>query len=108
MDQSWTVPVSFDQERLKLHGSANTAAEAGPSAGVVNVDGEKLKASLNSVMSKLDLLLAEAAKQVRNFEVAEVKVSLTLDSSGTVSILGVVKASMGTKGAIEVKFSPRK
>jgi hypothetical protein len=108
MEQSWTVPISTGQEGLKLHGSANSASESAPSTSVVNVDGEKLKASLNSVMSKLDLLLAEAAQQVKNFEVAEVKVSLTLDSSGTVSILGVVKASMGTKGAIEVKFSPRK
>jgi hypothetical protein len=57
-------------------------------------------------MLKLDNMLSEASKCVTNFSVSEIKISLAIDSSGSVSILGFAKASVGTKGAIEVKFTP--
>ncbi|MCK1741247.1 hypothetical protein IVA80_10300 [Bradyrhizobium sp. 139] len=104
MEQNWKLPVAFG-EKLVLHGSTNTGETS--SNGVVNVDGERLQDSLNSIMSKLDTLLSEASKHVTNFSVAEVKVSLAMDASGSVSVLGVFKASAATKGAIEVKFIPR-
>jgi hypothetical protein len=105
MHESWTIPVYFGTDKLNLQGSMSRADES--VAGVVAVDGSKLQASLSSVMSKLDLLLAGASREVKNFNVAGVKVSLTLDTSGEVSILGIAKASAGSKGTIEVTFAPR-
>ncbi|UPT86959.1 hypothetical protein HAP41_0000043220 [Bradyrhizobium barranii subsp. apii] len=104
MEEKWTLPVAFG-EKLTLQGSTNTGDNS--STGTINVDGERLQDSLNSIMSKLDTLLSEASKHVTNFSVAEVKVSLAVDASGSVSVLGVFKASAATKGAIEVKFIPR-
>ena len=105
MSQSWTIPVTLG-DKLNLQGSTSQAP-VDPGLAIVNVSGTALQASLASVLSKLDIVLSEASKEVKNFNVAEVKVSLALDSSGSVSILGVVKASVGTRGAIEVKFTPK-
>lgn len=105
MDGLWTLPVSLGQDSLNLKGSTSTGEIT--KQDPINVDGNALQQSLNSIMAKLDVLLSESSKHVKNFSVSEVKVSLAVDASGEVSLLGIFKAGATSKSAIEVKFSPR-
>lgn len=108
------LPVIFSQETQAASGSATRGFDSlgggrlnssNSNGGLRNLPTEKLAASLSSIKDSLDDIFA-SIKQVGNFELNEVQLTLEITAEGGFALVGLAKA--GATGGITLTFAPPK
>jgi hypothetical protein len=76
----------------------------GPGRGVVQVDTDKLAASLKELTGEIGRLFSDI-KAVGDFTLSQVEIGLEISAEGGFNLIGSAKA--GGKGAIKLSFKPK-
>jgi hypothetical protein len=82
-----------------------TLSGNGRSGGVLEVDTDRLAASMRELKTQLAQVFADI-REVGQFELSSIELGLEINTEGGFNLIGSVRA--GAKGAIKLKFEPPK
>lgn len=84
---------------------SGTLAAGGKESGVLEVDTDRLAASMRELKTQLAQVFADI-REVGQFELSSIELGLEINTEGGFNLIGSVRA--GAKGAIKLKFEPPK
>ena len=71
----------------------------------ITVTSEKLSLNLKSFLEKLKPVFEEQETQIGSFEISEIELSLAINTSGGIELIG--KVDVGITGGIKIKLQKR-
>lgn len=82
---------------------SGTLSAGGKDSGVLEVDTDRLAASMRELKTQLAQVFADI-REVGQFELSSIELGLEINTEGGFNLIGSVRA--GAKGAIKLKFEP--
>jgi len=96
-----TIPVLVDESHDRPSG---TLRGLSPTTLIKQIDADKLRESLSHISEQVASVLQDI-KQVGDFKLKEVQVSVEISAEGGVAIVGTVNAGVGARGAMTLTFA---
>ncbi len=98
------IPVIVEDTKSESDPRAGTLSSGilSPGNKIKEIDAEKLRKSLSDLSGQISDVLQDI-KDVGNFKLKEVQISVEISAEGGVALIGSAKA--GAKGAITLTFS---
>jgi hypothetical protein len=98
------ISIIVDEgQTISIKGAAPGLQSA--AAKAVEVSTDVLKTNLNERLKDLSAILSELPAEVGGYEPAEISVSLGVTTAGEVSLLSILKGSVGVTGAFVIKLT---
>jgi len=96
-----TIPVRVAEANAPAAGTLGVL----PSGTLIKqIDADKIRQSVTQIAGQIAGILQDV-KQVGDFKLKEVQVSVEISANGEVSIVGVVSGGAGVRGAMTLTFS---
>ncbi len=96
------IPVIVEDAESKTEPGTLGGGILSPESKIKNIDADKLRKSLSELSGQVSNVLQDI-KDVGNFKLKEVQISVEISAEGGVALIGSAKA--GAKGAITLTFS---
>lgn len=105
MNSESTVKVLVDDEAVRVKGALPGFESV--STKVINIGVEQLTESATSALEGIYALLRNIPLESDQFSVDSIKFMLRVDANGTIALVSVAKATLGSQAGIEITLSRR-
>ena len=96
-----TIPVLVAETNEPQSGTLGILT---PTALIKQIDADKIRRSLSHISEQVAGVLQDV-KQVGDFKLKEVQVSVEISAEGEIAIIGTVRGATGARGAMTLTFA---